>query len=337
MALVRSAARDLERAGRTVVYYKMDSTLRGNWPEELQGLDSLLRPARVLVCPAFPARGRFIRDGRLELRKHLLPGSARATRGSGNLRHLLRKRLDHLSCAVPLEVIRRGQKAVRAAIESANSRYIVFDATREADLELIGRAFRHSQERLLWAGSAGLACHVLPRLGRPEPAAAPTPERPWLLIQGSRQRISHDQFRRLESDDAVLSIRFHKQAGQRDLDRWYDLLLKALAARRHVALTVPRNFGVRVPNEFARFLRRLLRGLQRRHRLGGVFVSGGATAESVCDVLRVSAVQVIGEVSPGIAWSTLLDGNRPGLPLITKAGGFGRTDEVREILKKIST
>jgi uncharacterized protein YgbK (DUF1537 family) len=42
------------------------------------------------------------------------------------------------------------------------------------------------------------------------------------------------------------------------------------------------------------------------------------------------------EVRPGIAWSSLLDGRWPGLPLITKAGGFGQADEVWQILKQIS-
>ena len=177
---------------------------------------------------------------------------------------------------------------------------------------------------------------MLPRLVEPESGPSPTPQHPWLLIQGSRQWISHEQFHRLELDDAVLSIRFQEQPGRKDLRRWYDAVLASLAAGQHVAIAVPHDFGLRLPEEFADFLERLLRGLRRDRRLGGIFVSGGSTAEALCDGLRVTAMQVIGEVGPGIPWSILLDGRWPGLPLITKAGGFGEPDEVREILKEIS-
>ena len=338
MALVRSAAEDLERAGWNVVYYKMDSTLRGYWPEELDALESLLQPVWVLVCPAFPARGRFFRGGRLELRKKLRQDfrTTLLAGGSASLRHGLKEQLGHLPHCVRLEVVRRGQQAVRATVTAANSRYLVFDATREGDLEVIGKAFRNSERRILWAGSAGLARYVLPRLAQPESGPSPTPQRPWLLIQGSRQRISHEQFHRLELDNAVLSIRFQEQPERKDLRRSYDAVLASLAARQHVAIAVPRDFGLRLPEAFADFLERLLRGLRRDRRLGGIFVSGGNTAETVCDGLRVTAMRVIGEVGPGIPWSVLLDGRWPGLPLITKAGGFGEPDEVREILKEIS-
>ena len=337
--LVRKAAEDLERTGWSVVYYKMDSTLRGHWPAELDALESMLQPERVLVCPAFPARGRFYRGGRLELRKELQQGfrSTGLVAGSASLRHSLKEQLGHFPNLVRLEVVRRGQQAVRAAVTKANSRYLVFDATREGDLEVIGKALRNSEGRILWAGSAGLVRYVLPKLAQPESGPSPTPERPWLLVQGSRQRISHEQFYRLELDDAVLSIRFQEQAGRKDVRRWYEAALASLAARKHVAIAVPRDFGFHLPEEFTAFIDRLFRGLSRGRWLGGIFVSGGATAETVCDRLGVTTLQVIGEVGPGIAKSVVLDGRLPGLPLITKAGGFGAPDEVREILKEVSS
>lgn len=346
MALVRAAAEDLERAGWSVVYYKMDSTLRGYWPEELHSLESILQPARVLICPAFPARGRSIRGGRLELRKNLRQDFRTTPHagGSASLRHSLKEQLGQFPHCVPLDVVRRGQKAVRAAVAAADPRFIVIDATRDRDLEVIGKAFGNSEGRILWAGSAGLARYVLPRLAEPESGPSPTPcptgrraARPWLLIQGSRQRISHEQFQCLELENEVLSIHFHEQAGRKVIRQWYDAALGSFAARQHVAIAVPREFGFRLPEEFEGFLDRLLHGLRRERWLGGIFVSGGATAELVCDLLGATALQVIGEVGPGIARCELLDGRWPGLPLITKAGGFGKPDEVREILKEVSS
>jgi uncharacterized protein YgbK (DUF1537 family) len=233
--------------------------------------------------------------------------------------------------------VRRGQKAVRAAIATTKNRHIVFDAIRERDLEVIGKAFRDSEARVLWAGSAGLVPYVLPRCANTETGVRKTPRGPWLLVQGSRQRISHEQFRRLGLEDSVLVLPFRPSAGRREQARWYEVALEALARRQHVTITVPRDFGFDFPEEFAHFLDRLLRGIRRRRWLGGILVSGGSTAELVCDSLRVTYLQVVGEVRPGIARSFLLDGRWPGLPLITKAGGFGGADEVRQILKEMTS
>ena len=338
-ALVRVAAEDLERAGRRVIYHKMDSTLRGYWPEELDTLDSLLRPTRVLICPAFPARGRFYRGGHLDLGKEEWKElyEFAPTIWSRDLRSSLKEQLGYYPHLVSLDVLRRGQKAVRQAVATAKTRYVVFDATRERDLEVIGKAFRDSEAQVLWAGSAGLVRYVLPRLAQPESGLSAAPERPWLLIQGSRQQISHEQFRRLELEGSVLSLSVRSSPGRKEKTRWYEAALAALAQRQHVAIAVPRDFGFSLPEELAHFLERLLRGIRRGRWLGGIFVSGGNTAEAVCDSLRATALQVAREVRPGIAWSFLVDGRRPGLPLITKAGGFGGADEVRQILKEISS
>jgi uncharacterized protein YgbK (DUF1537 family) len=337
--LVQAATEDLQRGGRRVIYYKMDSTLRGRWPEELTTLDSLLRPTRVLICPAFPARGRSYRGGHLDLRKEEWKEFQRAepARWSTSLRSSLKKQLGYWPYLVRLDVLRCGIPAVREAVTTARTRYVVFDATREHDLEVIGKAFRDSEARVLWAGSAGLTRYVLPRLVEPEPGPSAIPGRPWLLIQGSRQRISHEQFRQLELEDSVLSLAFRSPPGRKEQTHWYEAGLAALAQGQHVAITVPQDFRSDVPEEFAHFLERLLREIRRGPRLGGIFVSGGSTAEALCDSLQASALQVVSEVRPGIARSFLVDGRLPHLPLITKAGGFGGIDEVRQILKEISS
>src|SRR5262245_20130298 len=60
-------ARDL---GAEILYHKIDSTLRGNWAHELVAARASLASAHgtsplALVVPAFPARGRITRSGRV--------------------------------------------------------------------------------------------------------------------------------------------------------------------------------------------------------------------------------------------------------------------------------
>ncbi len=49
-------------AGRPL-YKKIDSTLRGPWVEEVDELLQVTDYSQALVCPAFPAQGRTVRDG----------------------------------------------------------------------------------------------------------------------------------------------------------------------------------------------------------------------------------------------------------------------------------
>jgi uncharacterized protein YgbK (DUF1537 family) len=83
----------------------------------------------------------------------------------------------------------------------------------------------------------------------------------------------------------------------------------------------------------ARFLarsRRLNRALGAvaarvvRARLpAGLVLTGGDIARAVMESLGVRALQLGGEALPGIALGWAVDGVAPGLPLVTKAGGFG--------------
>src|SRR5690606_25502766 len=74
---VRSLEAYASGSGKTILYKKIDSALRGPIAAELSGLlDALARAHRILVAPAFPAAGRTTVDGvqRLDGRPvHLTP------------------------------------------------------------------------------------------------------------------------------------------------------------------------------------------------------------------------------------------------------------------------
>jgi uncharacterized protein YgbK (DUF1537 family) len=211
---------------------------------------------------------------------------------------------------------------------------VIFDAARDADLQAMGRAFRRSQARVLWVGSAGLVPYVIPPLFRPESAACPRRRAPWLFIQGSRRILSRNQFLLLAQARGIYAIQVSPIRGRKKEENWCARAVAALGMGRDVAVLVPKEFDAKVRTAFPCFLKLLLRTVMRDAELGGIFVSGGRTAEAVCDSLRVKALRVIAEVRPGIAASLALDGRSAGLCLVTKAGGFGSPHEVREILEE---
>ena len=64
-------------------------------------------------------------------------------------------------------------------------------------------------------------------------------------------------------------------------------------------------------------------GILARCKFAGLFLSGGDIAVEVCRRLQVSAIQVRGEVEPGVPAGELVGGQNQGMRVVTKAGGVG--------------
>lgn len=236
-----------------------------------------------------------------------------------------------------LEVIRRDARAIESILaRNKRVRWLIFDAERESDLDRIGWAFRESAGSSLAVGSAGLVRYLLPANPSGKKSSAPRPVRPWLLIRGSRHPVSVRQFRKLENKPRVYVLRFSPKASLARKNVWREQIVAALARGQHAALIAPERFDARVPGKFRAFLKNLLTTLPIKQQLEGIVVTGGSIAEDVCDSLGIRTLEVVEELRPGIARSVALDGDWPGFTLVTKAGGFGRPEDVWEILRRSS-
>jgi uncharacterized protein YgbK (DUF1537 family) len=181
----------------------------------------------------------------------------------------------------------------------------VCDAASQADLEAIV-ATASREERLLWAGSAGLADAVAASLAasRTEPPAV-MPSRPArdgrvILFVGSQHEVTQGQRQRLlTARDVMIS------SEPRDA-------LKRTDAR-HV-LVPPRCSEVQLDADSCA-------------RIAGFVMTGGDTAADVCRcVLGATRLQLGGEVEQGVPWGVLRGGIADGLPMVLKSGGFGTPD-----------
>jgi uncharacterized protein YgbK (DUF1537 family) len=61
-------------------------------------------------------------------------------------------------------------------------------------------------------------------------------------------------------------------------------------------------------------------------RLAGLVLTGGDTAIAVANALEAEALWLRGEVRSGVPWGVWVGGPGAGLPVVTKAGGFGEED-----------
>jgi len=168
---------------RSMVFKKIDSTLRGHIAQELCALlDNMPHVSLVVVAPAFPEQGRTVVNGRLYVR-----GEA-----------------TNVSLAPIGEVIRTAADRPRSLI--------LGDATEQADLEGLVQGMGGPDAATLWVGSSGLARALAgtpPAIVENEALA-----RPMLVVVGSFSKMARAQVAafRAARPESVVAAERAKQA-----------------------------------------------------------------------------------------------------------------------------
>jgi len=335
------------------IYKKIDSTLRGHPEAELAMLMHALGLERALVAPAFPAQGRTTVGGRQHVDGAPLERTPFGGQvSSSDLLELFDVRAGSPpACLIDLKTVRCGPHAVSGLLAGLDPAICVADAETDADLATLAVAALACHTRLL-CGSAGLAralAGVLPssagrqgRRGLPAlgPPAASRHAGPILVVAGSRHARTLRQVELagqrgaaivrpapalLDGDAATMGRIAQAAAG------W-------LAAGRNVVLTTT---GLADspsgPQAVAACLAQVTCRLVAGGYVAGLILTGGDVAGAVCAALGASALCLQGEVGPGVAWGFIVDGRLPGLPFVTKAGGFGAEDTLAAAIEHLAT
>ena len=207
------------------------------------------------------------------------------------------------------------------------------DAETAADLGKLAWAGQAAGIRV-FCGSAGLArgiVHLLPE-GQHMPAFRRR-SGSVLVIAGSRAAATVEQVQVLQQAGIgvfalipeMLQIRDHLE----------DLALRIVEQLKNQVSVVIHVDGLRHgdPTQICAGLASLASGVMSSVPLGGLILTGGETAAAVCRALGCAALDLGGEVQPGVVWGRLGDGTHAGLPVITKAGGFGSPRALADALQ----
>lgn len=319
-ARVRRFAAGLEtrlRGGR--IFKKIDSTCRGPVAAELDALLDVAGASIALVCPAFPVQGRTVRDGVLAV--HGLPvHESLAGRdpdypwASSDLVEILSRHSRRSVSLLPLKEV-RGPREDLARTLAGRDGIVVADAELEQDLDALALAAM-GHERLLLAGSAGLARAAAGTWGYGAPAPALPVPGAWLIVAGSRHPATRAQLSALEASGTAGA----QIGGARGPD-----LAKVVAAIRagrpafvssdDAAQGTREDIATRLAEAVTRVLADASPAL--------VVLSGGETARAVLRALRVQRIELDGAPASGLALGRLVVHEASALPVLTKAGGFG--------------
>jgi D-threonate/D-erythronate kinase len=330
----------------TLLYKKIDSTLRGHPSAELQALMDAAHVGNALVAPAFPAQGRTTKDSRQLLDGQPLEQTAFGKEiGSSDLRVIFAQPHRDVRAINLLRVRLLVDDEWRSQLRSEIGEFVyIADAETQADLITLARAAVASQ---VWApvlcGSAGLASALAdvltPAPAKPFAALEVLHPGPALVIAGSRHPATTRQVAVASRSGAVVvqtPLEFGNDESEGAVAQLAQAAATYLGAGQDVILTT-----VNLPESplgqyrIAKRLGAVAAQLLARFKPAGLVLTGGDIAMAVCTALGAESLQLLGEVQPGIALGCLADGAYSGLLVVTKAGGFGGDDALVDALRTL--
>ena len=321
------------------LYLKIDSTMRGSVAAQvdgaLRGARAVRGDALVVLCPAYPAMGRTIEDGRL------LVNGRSVTESPAGVDPATPVLLDVVAELVPgaVAVGRRDAAAdwARAIDEASGASGIVaVDATTDDDLVLLAEAVDLLGARAIPAGSAGLAGPLAERWGTDEAARPVLREkavrRPLVLVT-SHHAVARDQVAALaELPDVTVVVRG----------------LAAVLAGPDPAVPTTGPVVLASPDDRADpgLAARIASALADQAAawtsaadvpFDAVVLVGGDGAEAFLRRVGATGVAVRGRLLEGVPDGHIVGGAHDGLTVVTKAGGFGDRTTLTTVLHSLLT
>jgi uncharacterized protein YgbK (DUF1537 family) len=328
-ARVRGIVERLCTPAGEICIKKIDSTLRGNVAAETLAAMHALGRANAVIVPAFPAQGRTVVGGMVHVKGVPLPetGFARDALSPPPLLPLdqvfrgaaHQAQVEVVAPAGPFELARPGE----------GLRVFVVDSATDADLLRTVEALNGRLGHCLLVGSAGIAGAVA-GVCLPQPHA---PERPRaagrvLIVVGSRAEQSAQQVAALAGQPGVQVV--PAPNGAVEADRLLQSGADTLVLRSTAGADGREGDAQRV----AALLAGAAVNVLRSPTVDALVATGGDTAVAILELLGRRALQVMGDLLPGIPYCRFeLDGRR--LWLVTKAGGFGTRETMVEIVRRL--
>lgn len=330
VAAVRRVLADRRAAGATLLFKKIDSTLRGPIGAELSAMVAELAPRLVVVCPANPAVGRTVVDGMVRVGG--VPLHETAFRDdpawptvTGDVRARLESQGAAMHGHISLAQLHRSGGAdfgVRWRPAGQGTVVLTADAETEADLRTLVRSVLAGEPGAIFVGSGGLSL-VLAEFFPPPRIAVARPVLPatsLLVLCGSRHPASHRQAAVLAAECGARILIHSPEAAREPL---VESLVAELEQHGLAVLTCDLAAAGLAPTAVPLWLADIAAATFTRRSVDALYLTGGETAFAICRRLGAKSIEIVRVIEPGVVQSefTLPSGSR--VALVTKPGGYG--------------
>ncbi|MFC4427289.1 four-carbon acid sugar kinase family protein [Deinococcus navajonensis] len=348
-ARVMRATRALQAAGCGAYWKKTCSVFRGNVGAEFDAMLQALGLDAGVAVAAFPRNGRTTRRGEHFVRGVPLPDTEFGQdpvhpRREASLVRDLGAQTPRPVGSLPIETVRAGPEAVRAALAPSRSGYLIADAETQEDLRVLAQALANER---VFLGASGLA-EELPAFWPPVPPFVPLQGAHWahpdqvIVIAASvmpqtRAQVEHYQAGggTVYELDVPLALSDPKAAGaqlaiqaRHCVHRRGTVLLRspntpegvreARALGAALGLT-----ALEVSQRVSTTLARAAREAALQTGTAKLVALGGDTSAALTREFGVTHTLVVQELAPGLPSTYAPD---EGLLLVLKSGSFGPPD-----------
>lgn len=317
---------------------KIDSTLRGNVSIEVETLLALSGKRQAIIAPAYPAAGRITRNGQclvqgIPVNETEFASDPKTPVRVADIDKLLAEHSSRNSKVVTPEQL--------AASLKQGVELLIVDAQCDEDLDLIVSAAFNCQSSPLLVGSAGL-CDALAR------RLAPVKHQQLLAVIGSMSEIAQKQIQYLADVPRVTRILIATDdILNGELSGYIHQILSALHAGEHcIVYSCPDSdsrhqiaalceqyqlSALELGNRVCQRLAEITRIVLEQSRPDALYVSGGDVSMAVAHALGATGFEITGCIAQcvpigkftGCSWQK---------PVMTKAGGFGNEETLRDVL-----
>ena len=311
----------------TLVYQKIDSTLRGHPAHALAGTLRALAVERALVAPAYPEQGRTTVNGQqLVFGLPLEESTFKHEVQNSDIRDILRGRFPSVALVPTV--------GDSDAPDLSAKQVTIADAETDADLDKLVVAALATDMRVL-CGSAGLAKALAKALSAQQAQSPLITDPPssgvTLAVIGSRHPTSGRQVEyAAEHGIAVIELTAHElTAAPKTLAR--GLCTKLSQAKAVILTTTKRDLPLE-PRIIAAHLAEIAREVLNHTNACKLVLSGGDTALAVAEAIGATQIRLLRAIEPGIALGRWQDGLANNQSVVTKAGGFGTDHSLVQVI-----
>jgi uncharacterized protein YgbK (DUF1537 family) len=339
--------------GARFIYKKTDSTLRGNIGSELEALMKTAGVYQIPFIPAYPALGRFTKEGFHYIGHQLLHQTRFAEDPLEPINNSYIPEILGRQTSCKINVVPLPFESDFYQKESKEREIFVFDCSSDLDLAQIGDVFRKNKQLTVVAGSAAIASFLAGMLSFSEARTeSSVGAGNCLIVNGSLNHVSIEQIEILEKT-SLNSIILDPEFLDSDVDpheRWTDLIsvvkkkmeedpnLLISSSRssedlmrylfRKYNSPIPKDVFSRAAHRFAHFIAKIPETID----IGVMIIVGGDTLMALVKEMGITSLHPVREILSGVVLSWVEMRNR-SLYLITKPGGYGEKDTLLRIVQ----
>jgi uncharacterized protein YgbK (DUF1537 family) len=272
---------------------------------------------------------------------------------------ILKKQTELSIERIGLNEVKRGQHNIVKLIDNLieeKKKIIVVDSSNENHLRDIALSGIRFGGKVLFSGSGGLANYLVGNFNKNKELNIDirNNKEPVLIVGGSKNPVMLDQINYIinymEFAKLKIDIKQIFYQEKKILDDYVNNCLEIIMNKQNLIIYNDAVYNkkelidekliheyklshIELGNKIKEFFGKLAARVVRESKINNLVLTGGDIAVSVCRQLKISELELIGELLPGIPLSSAHFKDNT-LNLITKAGGFGEKETLYDLINK---